>query len=319
MSAPSWPSATALFIGPPADSASQVELNVSADRRRAGTRSISVSPHTTKRDRHLNAIAHNLAIRPRGEPITRPGAPGRRASEPTARPSSDGWNGTPTDVPADLEQPVVRVEPLEPVDAAVEQRAVAGDPAGHRHQAERSRTRGRRRSGTAPVATGPGAASASSRLIEAQATSRTVRSRHRAASSAQSRSVRPSGSAKDLVTSIVASAACASRGRHRPVPHRLGRQVVECSRAPAGGGPATMASNAAPVRDGAQPGRAPPRRTADGRRGRTACPRAGSIAPGAERGRPPALRRDQERLDRLAGRLSATNRSSTARPAWSAL
>ena len=41
--------ATAEFIGPPADKASQVERCVSATSESEGTRSISVSPHTTKR------------------------------------------------------------------------------------------------------------------------------------------------------------------------------------------------------------------------------------------------------------------------------
>jgi hypothetical protein len=43
------PKATAEFIGPPADSASHGELNESEGPVSAWTRSISVSPHTTKR------------------------------------------------------------------------------------------------------------------------------------------------------------------------------------------------------------------------------------------------------------------------------
>ena len=49
MSAPSLPRATAEFIGPPADSASQVELKELAVPSSDWTRSIRVSPHTTKR------------------------------------------------------------------------------------------------------------------------------------------------------------------------------------------------------------------------------------------------------------------------------
>ena len=49
MSRPSLPRATAEFIGPPADNARHVELKESLLALSDSTRSIRVSPHTTKR------------------------------------------------------------------------------------------------------------------------------------------------------------------------------------------------------------------------------------------------------------------------------
>jgi hypothetical protein len=50
------PRATAEFIGPPADRASQVELKESLLPTSAWTRSIRASPHTTKRVMDTNLV-----------------------------------------------------------------------------------------------------------------------------------------------------------------------------------------------------------------------------------------------------------------------
>src|SRR6478672_13118573 len=108
-------------------------------------RSISVSPHTTNRV----VMGANLT-----EPLwTRTVAVAAGDSLGTAAsPSAQrgphllgdgvvvaGRDGLVTDLSTQLQQRVVGGHPFEPLDAAVQQRAVAAEPAGHREHAERRR------------------------------------------------------------------------------------------------------------------------------------------------------------------------------------